>query len=62
MFFIYNLKSSDVNRALSEIRRLPFVAEAQANESGKYDFSNTLGLAMNKMPTKYYNIRGMINY
>jgi predicted nucleotidyltransferase len=62
MFFIYNLKSSDVNRALSEIRRLPFVVEAQANESGKYDFSNTLGLAMNKMPTKYYNIRGMINY
>lgn len=62
MFFIYNLKSSDVNRALSEIRRLPFVAEAQANESGKYDFSNTLGLAMNKMPAKYYNIRGMVNY
>jgi hypothetical protein len=62
MFFIYNLKSSDVNRALSEVRKLPFVVEAQANESGKYDFSNPLELAMNKMPTKYYNIRGMINY
>lgn len=62
MFFIYNLKSSDVNRVLSEIRKLPFVTEAQANENGKYDFSNTLELTMNRMPTKYYNIRGMINY
>jgi hypothetical protein len=43
-------------------RNLPFVTEAQANENGKYDFSNTLELAMNKMPTKYYNIRGMIKY
>jgi len=62
MFFIYNLKSSEVNRVLSNIRQLPFVLEAQANENGKYDFSNTLELAMNRMPTKYYNIRGMINY
>lgn len=62
MFFIYNLKSSDVNNILSNIRKLPFVVEAQANENGKYDFSNTLELAMNKMPKKYYNIRGMINY
>lgn len=62
MFFIYNLKSSEVSRVLSNIKRLPFIVEAQANESGKYDFSNPLELAMNKMPTKYYNIRGQINY
>lgn len=61
MFFVYNLKASDVDRALSAIRKLPFVIEAQANENGKYDFSNTLDLAMNKMPKKYYNIRGKIN-
>ncbi len=61
MFFIYNLKASDVDNALNAIRRLPFVVEAQANENGKYDFSNTLELAMNKMPKKYYNIRGRIN-
>ncbi len=61
MFFIYNIKASEVNRALSAIRQLPFVAEAQANENGKYDFSNTLELAMNNMPKKYYNIRGRIN-
>jgi hypothetical protein len=60
MFFIYNLKASDIDRALSAIRKLPFVVEAQANENGKYDFSNTLDLAMNKMPKKYYNIRGRI--
>jgi predicted nucleotidyltransferase len=62
MFFIYNLKASGVDRVLSALRKLPFVAEAQANENGKYDFSNTLDLAMNKMPKKYYNIRGLINY
>jgi predicted nucleotidyltransferase len=62
MFFIYNLKSSEVDNALSAIRRLPFVVEVQANESGKYDFSNTLELAMNKMPKKYYNIKGKLNF
>lgn len=60
MFFIYNLKASEVNRILSNIRKLPFVADATANENGKYDFSNTLDLAMNKMPKKYYDIRGTI--
>jgi predicted nucleotidyltransferase len=62
MFFIYNLKASEIDNALSAIRRLPFVVEVQANESGKYDFSNTLELAMNKMPKKYYNIRGKLNF
>jgi predicted nucleotidyltransferase len=61
MFFIYNLKASEVNRTLSNLRNLPFVIEAHANENGKYDFSNTLDLAMNKMPKKYYNIRGQLN-
>jgi predicted nucleotidyltransferase len=61
MFFIYNLKASEVEKALNLIRRLPFVVEAQANESGKYDFSNPMELAMNNMPKKYYNIRGRIN-
>jgi hypothetical protein len=60
MFFVYNLKASEVNKILSNIRKLPFVAEASANENGKYDFSNTLDLAMNKMPKKYYDIRGTI--
>jgi predicted nucleotidyltransferase len=59
-FFIYNLKASDIDRALSAIRKLSFVVEVQANENGKYDFSNTLDLAINKMPKKYYNIRGRI--
>ena len=61
MFFIYNLKASEVDRVLSGIRRLPFVAEAQANENGKYDFSNPMELAMNNMPKKYYNIRGKLS-
>jgi hypothetical protein len=62
MFFIYNLKASEVDNVLSNIRKLPFAVEAQANENGKYDFSNTIDLAMNKMPKKYYNIRGKINF
>jgi hypothetical protein len=43
------------------LRRLPCVAEVHANENGKYDFSNTLEIAMNRMPNKYYDIRGKIN-
>jgi hypothetical protein len=43
------------------LKKLPFVIEVHANENGKYDFSNTLELAMNKMPNKYYDIRGKIN-
>jgi predicted nucleotidyltransferase len=61
IFYIYNLKDAEVGSVLNNIRRLPFVVEAQANENGKYDFSNTLELAMNKMPKKYYNIRGRIS-
>ena len=60
IFFIYNLKASEVDAVLSAIRRLPFVIEVHANENGKYDFSNTLDIAMNKMPKKYYNIRGAL--
>lgn len=62
VFYIYNLKDAEVSTVLNNIRKLPFVMEAQANENGKYDFSNTLELAMNNMPKKYYNIRGRINY
>ena len=60
VFYIYNLKDAEVSSVLNNIRKLPFVVEAQANESGKYDFSNVLDLAMNKMPKKFYNIRGRI--
>ena len=59
-FYIYNLKDSEVSTVLNNIRKLPFVIEAQANENGKYDFSNTLDLAMNRMPKKFYDIRGKI--
>lgn len=61
MFFIYNLKETDYDRVLRNIRKLPFVIEAQANESGKYDFSNTTALLRNNIPSKYYNIRGTID-
>ena len=60
VFYIYNLKDAEVSSVLNNIRKLPFVIEAQANENGKYDFSNTLDLAMNRMPKKFYNIRGRI--
>ena len=60
VFYIYNLKDAEVGNVLNNIRKLPFVIEAQANENGKYDFSNTLDLAMNRMPKKFYNIRGRI--
>ena len=61
MFFIYNVKASKINSIVADLRRLPYVTEVNANENGKYDFSNTLELAMNSMPSKYYDIRGKIN-
>ena len=60
IFFIYNLKSSDVSQALSNIKKLPFVIEAQANESSKYNYSDITSLLRNNIPSKYYNIRGII--
>ena len=59
-FYLYNIKASNINNIISQLRKLPFIREASAHENGKYDFSNTLHLATNKMPTKYYDIRGMI--
>jgi hypothetical protein len=61
MFFIYNLKASEIDSALSKIRKLPFVLEVCANETNKYDFSNPLALTVNRIPPKYYNIRGKIS-
>jgi predicted nucleotidyltransferase len=61
MFFIYNIKPSEINSKVQAIKKLPLVAEVHAYENGKYDFSNVLDLAMNKMPSKYYDIRGMLN-
>lgn len=61
MFYIYNIKASEINSKIAALRKLPCVAEVHANENGKYDFSNTLEIAMNRMPSKYYNIRGMLN-
>lgn len=61
MFFIYNLKASDIDRAINAIRKLPFVIEAFANESSKYNFADTTALLRNNMPSKYYNIRGKID-
>lgn len=61
MFFIYNLKASEISRVVSNLRQLPFVTEVHSHENGKYDFSNVLDMAMNKMPSKYYDIRGFVD-
>ena len=60
MFFIYNIKPSEINSRVAALRKLDCVAEVHAYENGKYDFSNVLDLAMNKMPSKYYDIRGIL--
>jgi predicted nucleotidyltransferase len=60
MFFVYNIKASEINSKIAALRKLPCVAEVHASENGKYDFSNTLEIAMNRMPSKYYDIRGTI--
>jgi predicted nucleotidyltransferase len=60
MFFVYNLKANDVSSAVSRLRKLPFIAEVNSYESGKYDFNDINALMRNNIPSKYYNIRGMI--
>lgn len=61
MFFIYNVKASDIDHILQTIKKLPFVVEAAANENGRYDFSDTLKIALNRVPSKYYDIRGILD-
>ncbi len=63
MFFIYNLKESEISQKVQALQKLPIVKEAYASDSGKYDFSNVLHIATHNIPTKYYNIRGsLVNY
>ncbi len=61
MFFIYNLKASDIDRAVRALKALDFVEEVYSSESGKLDFSKMI-MAPGQMPAKYYNIRGKINW
>lgn len=61
MFFIYNLKEADVDRAMRALRALNFVEEVYSSESGKLDFSRMI-MAPEQMPAKYYNIRGKVNW
>jgi Asp-tRNA(Asn)/Glu-tRNA(Gln) amidotransferase A subunit family amidase len=60
-FFIYNLKKSESEEVLRNIKKLPFIAEASASESGKYNYSDVAALLRNNMPPQYYNIRGRVN-
>ena len=60
LFFLYNIKPSEINSRVHALRQLDCVAEVHAYENGKYDFSNVLDLAMNKVPSKYYDIRGKL--
>jgi len=61
MFFIYNLKASEIDRAVRALKALDFVEEVYSSESGKLDFSKMI-MAPGQMPAKYYNIRGKINW
>lgn len=61
VFYLYNIKPNMINSVVQSLKKLTFIAEVHAYENGKYDFSNVLDIAMNKMPSKYYDIRGMLN-
>ena len=63
MFFIYNLKESEISSKVQALQKLPIVKEVHAYDNGKYDFNEVLRIATHKMPAKYYDIRGsLINY
>lgn len=58
IFYVYNLKASEISSILQALRRLPVVKEATSYDNGKYDFSQ---MARTQLPTKYYDIRGLLN-
>lgn len=60
IFYIYNVRVSEVERLLRILKSLDFVKDVQAIESGKYDFSDTFSLTMSRLPNKFYNIQGKI--
>lgn len=63
MFFIYNLKESEISEKAQALQKLPIVKEVYAYDNGKYDFSDVLRIATHNIPAKYYNIRGsLVNY
>lgn len=57
LFFIYNIKASELDSKVQALRKLPFVTEASAHENGKYDFSQMMHT---QLLTKYYDIRGSL--
>lgn len=59
-FYIYNVKANEAGIKVQALKKLPFVDDAYATESGKYDFSNIVELTRNKIPSKYYNICGIL--
>ena len=60
MFFVYNLKESEINSKVQALQKLPIVQEVHAYDNGKYDFNDVLRIATHKMPAKYYDIRGSL--
>ena len=61
IFYLYNLKASEITNVVANLRKIPFIVEVSAYENGKYDFSDTMHIATNNMPKKYYDIRGKID-
>jgi predicted nucleotidyltransferase len=60
MFFIYNIKESEINSKVRALKSLPIIQEVFAQDSGKYDFNDVLRIATHNLPAKYYNIRGQL--
>lgn len=60
MFFIYNIEETKLGKIKAALEKLPEVCDVVCYDSGKYDFSNTLHMAMHNVPFKYYNIRGKL--
>ena len=57
LFYIYNLKESDKNKVVQNLKKLHFIEELSTNDNGNYDFSQMM---RTNLPTKYYDIRGII--
>lgn len=60
MFSIHGVKPNDAERIVRALRQLDFIEEVHTTANGKYDFSNTLGIAVGQMPARLHTISGTI--
>lgn len=62
MFSVHGVKPNDAERIVRALRQLDFIEEVHTSANGKYDFSNTMNIAMGQVPARLHTISGTIKF